>query len=501
MRQRRFLLPVLIFLFSFGFMGQTVSAEEGEKLIVEYYYYSSCDGCAEGEVFEQDLRTRVSDVVEDDEFEVVLKDLSDPRMYDEFMEIVEEKQTDDFYPMAPLLKIGDNYMFGIDEIESHSRAVLIEKTGAEQGDADAVLDSLRGIDAADSFFVYFYVPGCADCEKVQGYFETLDKTFYVGDQQSDLKMVYINMGRIENIPLSQWFFEKYGVGEKDRKAPAVFYRTGYLQGYEDIKNKMTDVIADGSARGWQDIGDVSVEKADAWKASDWALLFVTGFVNGINPCGVSVLLLLLSLLLSKRENIFKVGSCFIAAKFVTYLLFGTVLSSVLGRLGAVVAPLEKILKTVVACAAVFCAVMNFRDALMAKREEYGRIKMQLPKRLRKFHEEYVERVVSHGRRSLPVIAFAAGVVVSAGEFLCTGQLYLTSIIYTMERSGGNNRTMFFAFAVYLLCMCVPLLCITVLASKSSGVMRISEFARKNMAVTKVVYGVIFAVFAVLILIL
>lgn len=503
MRKKRYLPLLLICLLSFVFIGQAVYAEENEKVIVEYYYYSSCDGCAEGEVFEQDLRTRVSDVVGEDEFEVVLKDLSDQKLYDEFMEIVEEKQTDDFYPMAPLLKIGDNYLFGIDEIENHSRAVLMEETGAEKGDAEAAVNAMKGIDPKDSFFVYFYVPGCIDCEKTQSYFETLDKTFYIEGHESDLKIVYIDMGTIENIPLAQWFFEKYEVGQKDRKAPAVFYQGGYLQGYEDIKNGMVDVILDGSAKGWKDISYVAPQKTEteALKLSDWALLCVTGLVNGVNPCGLSVLLLLLSLLLAKKEDILKVGVCFIAAKFLTYLLFGTILSSAIGQLGALIAPVEKGLRMVVVCVAALCAIMNFRDARLAKKEEYGKMKMQLPKKLRKFNEEYMERLIDQGGKSLPVIAFVSGIVVSVGEFLCTGQLYLTSIVYATEKAGGNHGMLFAAFTFYLVCMCIPLLLITVLVSKSSGVMRISEFARKNMAVTKMMYGFVFAVFAVLFLIL
>ena len=92
-------LCLLLFFLCFFAAGQKVLAEK--KVTVEYYYYNSCDSCTEGEHFEQEFKENISDVIGEEAYTFVLKDVSKDEFYQEFMKLTEGKRTEDFYPQPP----------------------------------------------------------------------------------------------------------------------------------------------------------------------------------------------------------------------------------------------------------------------------------------------------------------------------------------------------------------------------------------------------------------
>jgi len=270
-----------------------------------------------------------------------------------------------------------------------------------------------------------------------------------------------------------------------------------LQGYEDIVANMPNIIMSGEALNWEDIDYVPESQAGSFGWNDWAFLVLTGFANGLSPCGISLLLLLFSLLLAKNANILKLGLTFITARFLTFLLLGTVLYSAFEQISAILSPVGKALQILIAVLAVFFAILNFMDYFAARKNEYGKIRFQLPPKLRAFQRDYLENTLNCGGKYLTGTVFIAGIVLSVGEFLCTGQLYLASIIYMMQRQTAWDMTVFLAFVVYLLAMSLPLLLLTLLAKRGSQVLQLSEMTRGKLPWIKLLYGVLFLLFAVL----
>lgn len=494
MTKKRIGLPLLMLLL-FLLMGSSVLAEE--KITVTYYYYNSCASCTEGERFEQEFKDSIADAVGEDAYTFSLKDVSKEEYYNEFMEIVEEKKTPEFYPQPPLLIIDDQYLFGLEEITNQARNVMIQKA-QETGGLQAVLDQLKGIDPSDSFLVYFYMPECEQCQKVEGYLDAMSKELYIEGELSRVKSVYVNIGNLDAIPLANYFYDKYQVAEQNRKAPVIFYQNGYLQGFEDVRDHLPKVLESGRARGWQDIDYQEEEEKGGFTPKEWVVLMLTGMLNGLNPCGISVLLLFISLLLTKKEKIVKLGCSFVLAKFFTYLVLGIVFGSVFSQVGErFIRPAGNIFKWILAVVFVFLAILNFRDFLLARQEKYGKMKLQLPASLKKFNQRYLERVMADDHRWLAGLVFAAGIVISAGEFLCTGQLYLASILYMMERQNGFQWGACLAFVAYVACMCVPLLLIVAGVNKSAKLFSVSELVRKKIWLVKLIYGCLFLAFAVL----
>ena len=498
---KRFAIGLFLLLFAVGFVPLSVFAAEeqgdADKIQITYYYFSSCESCEDGENYLLALEGQIEDAISPDEYEFHLKNVFEEDAYEDFMERTKDMATDEFTPAPPMLDVNGTCLFGVDDITNKARSVILEEKEKLRTEEER-LGSFRNVPAESSYFVYFYVPACDDCEKVQVYLSNMDKQFALEQNQvTNLQVNYVNMSALDNVPLAHWFFDQYGVPEDRQKAPVLFYQNGYLQGYEDIVANMPNIIMSGEALNWEDIDYVPESQAGSFGWNDWAFLVVTGFANGLSPCGISLLLLLFSLLLAKNANILKLGLTFITARFLTFLLLGTVLYSAFEQISAILSPVGKALQILIAVLAVFFAILNFMDYFAARKNEYGKIRFQLPPKLRAFQRDYLENTLNCGGKYLTGTVFIAGIVLSVGEFLCTGQLYLASIIYMMQRQTAWDMTVFLAFVVYLLAMSLPLLLLTLLAKRGSQVLQLSEMTRGKLPWIKLLYGVLFLLFAVL----
>ena len=87
-------------------------------------------------------------------------------------------------------------------------------------------------------------------------------------------------------------------------------------------------------------------------------------------------------------------------------------------------------------------------------------------------------------------------MISAGEFLCTGQVYLASLLYMVEQNAGFNPELAGNLVIYLIAMCVPMVLLTVLVSRGKSVMSASHLSLKILPMIKLVYS-IFSLFCFL----
>ena len=85
-------------------------------------------------------------------------------------------------------------------------------------------------------------------------------------------------------------------------------------------------------------------------------------------------------------------------------------------------------------AAVFfiLAILYLIDFVNVKRKQYGKIRMQLPTALRKWNHERIEKASKINAKWMIPAAVVLGIMISAGEFFCTGQVYLAAILYMMK---------------------------------------------------------------------
>ena len=139
--------------------------------------------------------------------------------------------------------------------------------------------------------------------------------------------------------------------------------------------------------------------------------------------------------------------------------------------------------------------MNLLDFWNVRREEYGKVRMQLPSALRRFNHKMIKNAGNASGKILPFLALGLGIAISLGEFFCTGQIYMASILYMLRADSGNIGHILISFLVYVTAMCVPAAIFIFIIYKTKNTNRISDFMLAHMDIIKLANAVLFLGFA------
>lgn len=398
----------------------------------------------------------------------------------------------DSNPSYPLIMVGQRMISGYDAITKEFPSALRDYakhpkdtlfTIPQGGTPEApVADRLNypTVSAETDYGVLFTTESCGDCAKMK---EALKEMPFTYEERS------ITEG--DNAERIQGFFEKYRVPESEQKVPILFLRDTYFFGAEAVEKGLATSIEAGDAKNFQ----YPEELPEKTELSIWATLG-TGLVNGLNPCALSMLFLLLSLLVSMKEGVVSRGLSYMGGKFAAYLLVGLGLSLIADSLSlSWLSGLKTAGTILLLCFSLVFAFGNFMDFYQARRENYGKIRLQLPGFLRKLNGQAIEGVAAKHRGWVLIpILFGLGALISAGELLCTGQIYLASILYAAQAGGGVP---ILHLVLYVSAMCLPSVAAVLLVGCGKRVLDLSEFSRKHLPVIKLINGVLFVAFAIL----
>ena len=342
---------------------------------------------------------------------------------------------------------------------------------------------------------YFYISACPSCHDAEEYLAAVSDrcASVLKKKKIDLLINKYNTAEGENLNLLQTYLKEYAVPEKEKDLPVVFFGETYISGEKAIKARFEKDLLDLKPGVSNVPGKVKSDGNAAFQNfSSFRVLstLAVGFANGLTPCSLSMLLFFISLLLARDFNVIKMGLLYCAGKFATYLLLGTLLFKTLGNINT--GWLGSVVKILMLGAVVIFICLNAMDFMAAKSERYDRIRLQLPARVRGLNHKWIKAVSNADNpAALLWISLLLGVLTSIGEFLCTGQIYLTTILYVLHSNTELNIRAFLYFIEYNLAFIAPLVIITLIISKGRELLDVSEFIRKNMHYIKLVNIIVF----------
>ena len=344
-------------------------------------------------------------------------------------------------------------------------------------------------DPSDSLIILFSSATCISCFRALDFLDSLDAEYTLdsgGSTRIDKRIISIN--EQDGAATAQRFFDAYDVPQVNRRTPILFYTSGYLQGDHVIIQNLEMLIRSGALQNFKE------REATPDISLSMPIIFGAGLLGGVNPCSVSMILLLLSLLAAKPNRIVMAGGVYIISRFITYLLLGLVLHRSLQALSSDAFRFAAgAAKWVAVGLAVGLCILNILDYFNARYEKYGKIRVQLPAKLRAFNNELIKKTVNTGTRFLIPLIFLLGVVISAGEFLCTGQIYLATILYILQ-SGDISAVP--AFLTYVTAMIIPMIILLFICVRGRRILEVSEFARRNLPLIKLANAALFLAFAI-----
>ncbi|MFA5038065.1 MAG: hypothetical protein WC732_00110 [Candidatus Omnitrophota bacterium] len=225
-----------------------------------------------------------------------------------------------------------------------------------------------------------------------------------------------------------------------------------------------------------------------------------GLIDGVNPCAFTVIVFFISFLSImgyKRREMFLIGAAYILAVFATYLAIGLGLFKAFYCLSAFFW-LSKTLYFIVGGLSVFLGILAVRDYILYKKT--GRtddMALQLPQSIKnRIHAvvgRYYRQDPADRKKALGALlgsAFFVGFLISLLEAVCTGQLYLPTIVIVLKEGTLRSRALFYLL-LYNLMFILPLLAVLALALLGTTSKDFEVFARKHLGLIKIAMAAVF----------
>lgn len=219
-----------------------------------------------------------------------------------------------------------------------------------------------------------------------------------------------------------------------------------------------------------------------------------GLVDGVNPCAIAGLLFLVSafaLAGRRRSVVLATGAGFIAGVFSAYFLTGLGLLKA-GSLLAAFPFAAAALRVLAVGSLLVLAAFSVRDALLARAGRTADMALKLPAPLVKLSHRLVRAGSSFGAGLAG--SFVLGALVSMVEFVCTGQVYLPTLVY-VARAGAARGVLL--LAVYNLGFILPLAAVFAAVAAGTSHARLAAFFRARVFASKLALAAVFAALAML----
>ena len=510
---------------------------------VEYYQYNVCASCHPEDDFFAVVSDTISLIKQEYPYEIAVYNTfraEDKNRFEKRLQDLGLKEADVSLPALIMISEDSEALVclsGLDEIKEKLEDTLKQAAKPEQFvSSEAALESDEKTEAAsltenenqdqmqvsssdwkeqlreavskdkstDSVILYFSTVSCTDCSEVKSLLKKMT------DEQTTKKPLVIhefNIAEGDNVVLLQKLFTIYDVASDKQQVPIVFFSGGYLSGAKAVTQGLEQKWKDDELTGFnlENIlsDDVSGQEENKDQASfkTYIGLAAAGFINGVNPCGASMLLMLLAAIAMSGRSVIKTGCAYLAGKFAAYCAMGMGLYKLFMAIGQdIFFNISNVLTWIFAAVFFILAILYFVDFVNVKRKQYGKIRMQLPTALRKWNHERIEKASKINAKWMIPAAVVLGIVISAGEFFCTGQVYLAAILYMMKMQQEMNLQTNAAFIVYVTAMCIPSFLIVLVIEKTKNVIRMSNKTLEWLPAIKLVTAIVFFIFAVFMLI-
>lgn len=509
---------------------------------MEYYQYNVCASCHPEDDFFAVVSDTISPIKQKYPYEIAVYNTfraEDKKRFEKRLQELMLKETDVSLPTLIMISEDSEALVclsGLDEIKEKLEDTL--KQAAKPGQfvsSEAALESDEKTEAAsliknesqnqmqisssdwkeqlreavskdkstDSVILYFFTVSCTDCSEVKSLLKKMT------DEQTTKKPLVIhefNIAEGDNVVLLQKLFSIYGVASDKQQVPIVFFSGGYLSGAKAVTQELEQKWKDDELTGFNlenilsDDASWKEENKDQASFKTYIGLAAAGFINGVNPCGASMLLMLLAAIAMSGRSVIKTGCAYLAGKFTAYCAMGMGLYKLFMAIGQdIFLSISNVFTWIFAAVFFILAILYLIDFVNVKRKQYGKIRMQLPTALRKWNHERIEKASKINAKWMIPAAVVLGIVISAGEFFCTGQVYLAAILYMMKMQQEIKLQTNAAFIIYVTAMCIPSFLIVVVIEKTKNVIHMSNKTLEWLPAIKLVTAIVFFIFAVFML--
>lgn len=298
---------------------------------------------------------------------------------------------------------------------------------------------------------------------------------------------------------------RFGRGQS--RVPSVLAGDSFMVGYKEIETGIDKAIDEAFEKKGATFNIGKMDLVQVFQKISVYTIMGSGLIDGVNPCAFAVIVFFISFLAVygyRRREIIWVGIFYCLAVFITYLLLGLGFFQFLYAMSAFYA-LIKSFYYVIAGFCFLLAALAINDYLTFRRSgESNEMILQLPKFLKKKINLTIGSHLREGKQrgvlSLAFSSFIVGFLVSLLEAVCTGQVYVPTIVFILKNTALRLKA-FGYLLLYNFMFIVPLIVVFVLSLMGFGSQWFNNFLKKNVGRIKIVMAVLFLVLGAVILLI
>ncbi|WP_146201188.1 thioredoxin family protein [Methanospirillum lacunae] len=325
---------------------------------------------------------------------------------------------------------------------------------------------------------FFFNPGCGACEKIHPVMEA-----YAANH-SDVKVEFYSLaGNQTNIDLFNTYQKAYNISHAH--VPILFLGNTNLMGEEEITEKLDTTVAEVK-KGSNKAGLLSNLSSGNGNVSASSInpgfLIVAGIGEGLNPCGLLVLaLLLVSLMASQsRRTVLAIGLAYIVAFFAVRLLSGFAIFSVIQLPG-----LSQTFTLIAAAVAIIAGIIQVKDGLSKKQHPL----LSIPDSKKSLISSYMKKA------SVPA-GLVVGALVGVYGMACTAGIYI-SILGMLYKEPAIGLVY---LVLYNILVVIPLLAILLLVFFGIPPEKVSAWRDDQKSMLRLMIGIVMIIMGIVILI-
>ena len=339
------------------------------------------------------------------------------------------------------------------------------------------------------YVLIFYSPTCGTCHKAR---EFLKEMSYKYEQ---LKIVEFDTSKRENEKLKQAYFNGYGIPVKEWGTLGVFIADKVYNSVGELKADFEDEIKKyGDGSPYPQV-DPDYEVTDTIEKFNIFVIIVAGLIDGVNPCAFVTLTLLVSyLVIRKREKkvILLTGISYTLGVFITYLLLGVGIYKWLNYIEGI-STISALIYPITGIIALLLGIYSLIDYYKIKKGKGEETTLKLPKSIKKLTNRIIRKHVKS--KKLAGFAFITGAVISALEFMCTGQVYLPTIVYILGEPGFQTKA-FFYLVLYNTMFVLPLVGVFLAVYYGVTSEKLDSIFIKRVGLIKILTAIMFFMLAI-----
>ncbi len=236
----------------------------------------------------------------------------------------------------------------------------------------------------------------------------------------------------------------------------------------------------------------------------WAIIGA-GLADGVNPCAFAVIVFFVSFLAAykyTKKEIVIVGSAYCAAVFLAYVLMGLGAFHVLYAMKAFRYVTLVVQWGMVGLCGVFLLLSIYDFVVYQRTKKSEKMLLQLPTNYKVYIHKVMRFFLKDKHSSmwrLLLAAFIVGFVVSGVEAVCTGQVYLPTIVVILKEVNQHFWRATEFLLLYNLMFILPLVLIFVLTLCGKESATFNDWLKKHLGLTKFILCCVFLGLLILLL--